>query len=85
MTGRWYEAVGGLALEVQRELGGSWQFAGCIQKKRDSFDIHINPYQDKGFTVSSHSTLDDAKKALLKRYGVAEVSEQDGVSPLVSA
>ena len=75
VTGRWYEAVGGLALEVQREEGGSWQFAGCIQKKRGSFDIHVNPYQDHGYTLSSHSTLDEAKAALLKRYGVTGPTE----------
>ncbi len=82
MTGRWYDAVGGLALEVQREPGGSWQFAGCIQEKgRGQFEIHVNPYQDKGFTLSLHSTMDDAKTALLKRYGIAEVSETAGVNP----
>lgn len=77
MKGRWYDAMGGLALEVQRETGGSWQFAGCIQERRSSFEIHINPYQDKGFTISSHSTLDDAKQALLNRYGVIEAESVD--------
>lgn len=70
MIGRWYEAVGGLALEVQRDGSDSWQYVGRVQKKRGSFDVHVNPYQDMGFTLSSHSTLDEAKDALLKRYGL---------------
>ena len=72
MNGFWYDAVGGLALEVQRE-SGSWYFAGTISKKRGLWDVHVNPYQDQGYTVGLHRTLDEAKTALMKRYGVTNI------------
>lgn len=73
MIGRWYDAVGGLGLEVNRD--GIWSVAGYIQKRRGKklFDIRVNPDQDEGYTLATHLSLVEAKADFLDRMGVTEI------------
>ena len=73
VLGRWYRAMGGEGLE--RKCGdGDWCTMGYIQKQGfRNWDIKVNPYQDEGYVLSSHRSLEEAKTEFIRWARVAEV------------
>lgn len=79
--GRWYEAVGGLGLEVEHYDSASehtwWHVAGQIRengKRRPQFTITKNPYQDNHPVFSgTFSTMDEAKREFIRQEILTEV------------
>lgn len=75
--GRWYAAVGGLGLEVidmDRDPSDedAWHTVGYIRKRHGWYEIRVNPYQDEGYTQSSHRTFGEAKAEFLRSMNATE-------------
>jgi hypothetical protein len=80
--GRWYEAMGGIGLEV-KDADRDWRVGGLIITKgkgrHQRFEIQVNRYEDTR-TDATRYFLDDAKETLLRFCGVTKIIESDGAA-----
>lgn len=80
--GRWYEAVGGLGLEVETDNSDpdyQWHMACIIEKegkRRPVYRIKINQQEESYFAAGSYATIEEAKTEALKTFKVTEVVEE---------
>ena len=80
VLGRWYRAMGGEGLERKRG-DGDWCVVGYIKKHGfREWAINVNPYQDEGYALSSHRSLEEAKAEFLRWARVTDVVEEKGVT-----
>ena len=89
VRGRWYDAVGGVGLEVQRGEG-EWRVANVIETKgKRRVTYEIRGCDDGGaYSLGSYDTLELAKAALVRAAGVTEIVEDCepvAVAPAVAA
>lgn len=79
--GRFYEAVGGIGLEVERDYNDPefrWGIACIIEKegkRRPIYKIKVNQQEESYFAAGCYNTLDEAKTAALEMFKVTEVVE----------